>query len=164
MLSAAQPTSGSSCPTTELATAAVTTRHQHHERPLRVFVGKDGFSENHAWSEMPQHWPSCLAGRAMIEAVGQGQLEARLVNAGPTVDVVTKACGDPQPSTRVWVPLTEAVEGGWSLLGHAHTNSELVAAAARKSLRLHLRRTEPCEATLSRGHRGQAGARKDRRY
>jgi phosphoglycerate dehydrogenase-like enzyme len=53
-----------------------------------VLVGKERFSENHAWSEMPQHWPAGLVGRAVIEVVGQGQLEARLVDGGPPVDVV----------------------------------------------------------------------------
>src|SRR6202163_4026335 len=63
-------------------------RRQPHEGQLRVLVGKERFSENHAWSEMPQHWPACLAGRAMIEVVGQGRLEARLDDGGPPVDVV----------------------------------------------------------------------------
>jgi phosphoglycerate dehydrogenase-like enzyme len=58
------------------------------EGPLRVLVGKERFSENHAWSEMSQYWPACLAGRTVIEVVGQGQLEARLVDGGPPVDVV----------------------------------------------------------------------------
>jgi len=53
-----------------------------------VLVGKERFSENHAWPEMPQHWPAGLVGRAVIEVVGQGQLEARLVDGGPVVDVV----------------------------------------------------------------------------
>jgi phosphoglycerate dehydrogenase-like enzyme len=65
-----------------------TRQHQPHEAPLRVLVGNERFSENHAWSEMPQHWPSGLAGRAVIEVVSQGQLEARLVGGGPAVDVV----------------------------------------------------------------------------
>jgi phosphoglycerate dehydrogenase-like enzyme len=59
-----------------------------HEGPLRVLVGKERFSENHAWSEMPQHWPSHVADRAVVEVVGQGRLEARLVEGGPPVDVV----------------------------------------------------------------------------
>jgi hypothetical protein len=63
-------------------------RHHPHEGPLRVLVGKERFSENHAWSEMPQYWPGDLVGRAVIEVVGQGQLEARLVDGGPPVDVV----------------------------------------------------------------------------
>src|ERR1700733_15209630 len=44
-------------------------------------------------------------------------------------DLVTKAAGDPSLAERVWVLLTEAVEGGWGLSGHAHTNAELVDAA-----------------------------------
>jgi phosphoglycerate dehydrogenase-like enzyme len=55
---------------------------------LRVLVGKERFSENHAWSEMPQYWPAGLVGRAVIEVIGQGQLERRLVDGGPPVDVV----------------------------------------------------------------------------
>ncbi len=74
---------------TYLPTAAVTARRrQPHVGPLRVLVSKERFSENHAWSELPQHWPASLAGRAMIEVVGQGQLEARLADDGPPVDVV----------------------------------------------------------------------------
>ena len=53
-----------------------------------MLVGNERFSEHHAWSEMPQRWPPCLAGRAVIEVVGHGQLEARLVDGGPPVDVV----------------------------------------------------------------------------
>jgi len=63
-------------------------RHQPRQMPLRVLVGKERFSENHAWSEMPRHWPAGLDGRAVIEVVAQGQLEARLSDGGPPVDVV----------------------------------------------------------------------------
>ena len=63
-------------------------RYRLHEGPLRVLVGKERFSENHAWPEMPLHWPSRVADRAVIEVVGQGRLEARLVDGGPPVDVV----------------------------------------------------------------------------
>jgi hypothetical protein len=63
-------------------------RHRLHEGSLRVLVGKERFSENHAWSEMPQYWPAGLVGRAVIEVVGQGQLERRLVDGGPSGDVV----------------------------------------------------------------------------
>src|SRR5712664_2637674 len=44
-------------------------------------------------------------------------------------DLVAVAAGDASLSGRTWVLLTEAVEGGWGLLGHAHLNDELVAAA-----------------------------------
>jgi phenylpyruvate tautomerase PptA (4-oxalocrotonate tautomerase family) len=44
-------------------------------------------------------------------------------------DLVAAAAGDPSLVDRTWVLLTEAVEGGWGLAGHANTNAELVAAA-----------------------------------
>jgi phenylpyruvate tautomerase PptA (4-oxalocrotonate tautomerase family) len=43
--------------------------------------------------------------------------------------IVADAAGDPALADRTWVLLTEALEGGWGLAGHAHTNDELVAAA-----------------------------------
>lgn len=44
-------------------------------------------------------------------------------------DLVVAAAGDPSLADRTWVLLTEAVEGGWGLAGHANTNAELVTAA-----------------------------------
>src|SRR4029077_7306033 len=44
-------------------------------------------------------------------------------------DLVAAAAGDPTLMARTWVLLTEAVEGGWGLAGHANTNAELVDAA-----------------------------------
>jgi phenylpyruvate tautomerase PptA (4-oxalocrotonate tautomerase family) len=44
-------------------------------------------------------------------------------------DLVAKAAGDPTLLERTWVLLTEAIEGGWGLSGHANTNAELLAAA-----------------------------------
>jgi phenylpyruvate tautomerase PptA (4-oxalocrotonate tautomerase family) len=44
-------------------------------------------------------------------------------------ELVVRAADDPDYSNRVWVLLTEAVDGGWGLWGHAHTNGELVDAA-----------------------------------
>jgi phenylpyruvate tautomerase PptA (4-oxalocrotonate tautomerase family) len=44
-------------------------------------------------------------------------------------DLVADAAGDPSLSERTWVLLTEAVDGGWGLIGHAHTNAELANAA-----------------------------------
>ena len=49
-------------------------RHQSHDGPLRVLVGKERFSADHPWSEMPEHWPDGVAGRAVIEVVGQPPL------------------------------------------------------------------------------------------
>src|SRR3954451_3731757 len=44
-------------------------------------------------------------------------------------EMIADAAGDPSFAERTWVLLTEAVEGGWGLAGHANTNEELVAAA-----------------------------------
>jgi len=44
-------------------------------------------------------------------------------------DLVASAAGDSSLSARTWVLLTEAIEGGWGLAGHANTNAELVDAA-----------------------------------
>ena len=44
-------------------------------------------------------------------------------------DLVAAAGGDASLADRTWVLLTEAVEGGWGLAGHANTNAELVGAA-----------------------------------
>jgi phenylpyruvate tautomerase PptA (4-oxalocrotonate tautomerase family) len=44
-------------------------------------------------------------------------------------DLVSAAAGDSSLADRTWVLLTEAVEGGWGLAGHANTNAELVDAA-----------------------------------
>jgi len=44
-------------------------------------------------------------------------------------DLVAAAAGDPSLEERTWVLLTEAIEGGWGLAGHANTNAELVDAA-----------------------------------
>src|SRR5271169_1734716 len=51
-------------------------------------------------------------------------------------DLVVKAAGDPGYAKRVWVLLTEAVDGGWGLWGHAHTNAELVDAARAQIAKL----------------------------
>ena len=44
-------------------------------------------------------------------------------------DIIAAAADDPSLTERTWVLLTEAVEGGWGLAGHANTNAELVDAA-----------------------------------
>ena len=46
--------------------------------------------------------------------------------------MIASAAHDPALAERTWVLLTEAVQGGWGLLGHANTNDELVAAARRQ--------------------------------
>jgi phenylpyruvate tautomerase PptA (4-oxalocrotonate tautomerase family) len=44
-------------------------------------------------------------------------------------DLIATAAADPTLHDRTWVLLTEAIEGGWGLAGHANTNAELVQAA-----------------------------------
>ena len=44
-------------------------------------------------------------------------------------ELVAAAAGDPALAQRTWVLLTEAIEGGWGLAGHANTNAELIDAA-----------------------------------
>jgi hypothetical protein len=44
-------------------------------------------------------------------------------------ELISAAAADASISSRTWVLLTEAVDGGWGLAGYAHTNAELVEAA-----------------------------------
>jgi phenylpyruvate tautomerase PptA (4-oxalocrotonate tautomerase family) len=50
--------------------------------------------------------------------------------------LIGAAAGDDALRDRTWVLLTEAVDGGWGLWGHAHTNAELVQAARDEIARL----------------------------
>jgi phenylpyruvate tautomerase PptA (4-oxalocrotonate tautomerase family) len=56
--------------------------------------------------------------------------------------LVAAAADDPALSDRTWVLLTEAIEGGWGLSGHANTNEELVAAARAQIAELSGRKAE----------------------
>lgn len=58
-------------------------------------------------------------------------------------DLVAAAAGDASLSVRTWVLLTEAVEGGWGLAGHANTNGELVDAARAQIAELQRANTAP---------------------
>lgn len=55
--------------------------------------------------------------------------EKQLAVVTQFTDLVAAAAGDPSLAGRTWVLLTEAVDGGWGLAGHANTNAELVDAA-----------------------------------
>jgi phenylpyruvate tautomerase PptA (4-oxalocrotonate tautomerase family) len=55
--------------------------------------------------------------------------EKQLAVVRQFTDLITKAAGDPSYEARTWVLLTEAVDGGWGLKGHANTNAELVDEA-----------------------------------
>src|SRR5271168_2351508 len=55
--------------------------------------------------------------------------EKQLAVVSQFTDLVVRAADDPSLSERTWVLLTQAIEGGWGLWGHANTNDELVQAA-----------------------------------
>jgi phenylpyruvate tautomerase PptA (4-oxalocrotonate tautomerase family) len=55
--------------------------------------------------------------------------EKQLAVVTQFTDLVAAAAGDASLTGRTWVLLTEAVEGGWGLAGHANTNAELIDAA-----------------------------------
>jgi phenylpyruvate tautomerase PptA (4-oxalocrotonate tautomerase family) len=44
-------------------------------------------------------------------------------------ELIASAAADASLPKRTWVLLTEAVDGGWGLAGHANTNAQLVEAA-----------------------------------
>jgi phenylpyruvate tautomerase PptA (4-oxalocrotonate tautomerase family) len=46
--------------------------------------------------------------------------------------IAADAAGAPALTSRTWVLLTEAPDGGWGLSGHANTNEELVLAARQQ--------------------------------
>jgi len=55
--------------------------------------------------------------------------DKQLAVVSQLTDLVAAAAGDPTQVARTWVLLTEAVEGGWGLSGHANTNDEIVTVA-----------------------------------
>jgi hypothetical protein len=55
--------------------------------------------------------------------------DKQLAVVGQFTELVVTASADPSLADRIWVLLTEAVDGGWGLVGHAHTNAELIQAA-----------------------------------
>ena len=55
--------------------------------------------------------------------------DKQLATVARFTEIVAAAAGDESLKTRTWVLLTEAVEGGWGLEGHANTNADLIATA-----------------------------------
>jgi hypothetical protein len=72
----------------------------------------------------------------VLTNVGALDRDKQLTVVRQFTDLVATAAEDPSLSERNWVLLTEAVEGGWGLWGHAHTNEELVAAARTEIAKL----------------------------
>ena len=62
--------------------------------------------------------------------------DKQLAVVGQFTDLVAAAAGDDSLKSRTWVLLTEAIEGGWGLWGHANTNAELIDAARAEIARL----------------------------
>ena len=58
--------------------------------------------------------------------------DKQIILVARLTELIAAAPGKPPAPARIWVLLTEAIDGGWGLWGHAHTNAELVAAARRE--------------------------------
>jgi len=71
----------------------------------------------------------CYVRVQVLTNAGALDREKQLSVVRQFTDLVAAAAGDPSLAGRTWVLLTEAVEGGWGLAGHANTNAELVDAA-----------------------------------
>jgi phenylpyruvate tautomerase PptA (4-oxalocrotonate tautomerase family) len=62
--------------------------------------------------------------------------EKQLTVVAEFTTLIGTAASDDTLKERTWVLLTEAVDGGWGLWGHAHTNDELVTAARAEIAKL----------------------------
>jgi phenylpyruvate tautomerase PptA (4-oxalocrotonate tautomerase family) len=72
--------------------------------------------------------------------------EKQLAVVRQLTDIIATAAGDPTLTSRTWVLLTEAPEGGWGLDGHANTNAELVSAARAQIAELTKNSPRPSNA------------------
>ena len=85
--------------------------------------------------ELPDGDISNVAGESnyvrvqVLTNAGALDREKQLAVVRQFTDLIAAAAANPSLATRTWVLLTEAVEGGWGLTGHANTNDELIAAA-----------------------------------
>jgi phenylpyruvate tautomerase PptA (4-oxalocrotonate tautomerase family) len=86
-----------------------------HEMPSAAASNVDG-DDNHVRVQV-------LTNAGALDRVKQLAVVAEFSS------LVGTAAGDESLTERTWVLLTEAIDGGWGLWGHAHTNAELVAAA-----------------------------------
>ncbi len=93
-----------------------------HELPARAISNVDG-EDNYVRVQV-------LTNAGALDRAKQVAVTRQLT------DLVAAAAGDPTIANRTWVLLTEAVEGGWGLWGHAHANAELVAAARAEIAKL----------------------------
>ena len=75
--------------------------------------------------------------------------DKRLAVVSQFTELVSQAANDPSLTERTWVLLTEAIEGGWGLAGHANTNAELVDAARAQIARDCSRQGRRAEVTAA---------------
>jgi len=64
------------------------------------------------------------------------QREKQIAVVRQLTELAARAASDPTLLYRTWVILAEAIEGGWGLKGHAHTNADLVSAARAEIAKL----------------------------
>jgi phenylpyruvate tautomerase PptA (4-oxalocrotonate tautomerase family) len=93
-----------------------------HELPAGSLSNVDG-DENYVRVQV-------LTNKGALDRKKQLAVVEKLTN------LVAEAAHDETLKERTWVLLTEALEGGWGLWGHAHTNEELVAAARNEIAKL----------------------------
>jgi phenylpyruvate tautomerase PptA (4-oxalocrotonate tautomerase family) len=86
-----------------------------HELPVQAISNVDGDS-------------ACVRVQVLTN-LGALDRDKQLAVVAQFTELINAAPGDRSAGERVWVLLTEAVDGGWGLNGHAHTNAELIAAA-----------------------------------
>jgi phenylpyruvate tautomerase PptA (4-oxalocrotonate tautomerase family) len=85
--------------------------------------------------EMPADTVSNVEGQGnyvrvqVLTNAGALDRDKQLAVVSQFTDLISQAATDPSQKERTWVLLTEAIEGGWGLAGHANTNAELVQAA-----------------------------------
>ena len=68
--------------------------------------------------------------------------EKQLAVVSQFTELIEAAAADSALSKRTWVLLTEAIDGGWGLAGHAHTNTELVEAARAQIAEIRSNQTD----------------------
>jgi phenylpyruvate tautomerase PptA (4-oxalocrotonate tautomerase family) len=115
-----------------------------HEMPVGAISDVDGDSRHVRVQVLTN--PGALDREKQLEAVKR------------LTDLVAAAANDPSLLQRTWVLLTEAVEGGWGLWGHAHTNQELVEAV-RAEIARTARPKSLNRMTLAKRPKKFAGAR-----
>jgi phenylpyruvate tautomerase PptA (4-oxalocrotonate tautomerase family) len=93
-----------------------------HELPADAISDVDGGSDH-------------VRVQVLTNAAALNRDKQQAVVAGLT-EVITGAAGNPPPSERIWVLLTEAPDGGWGLWGRAYTNVDLFAEVRSRLARI----------------------------